>query len=154
LVSAAGFGLLVLAGVFVVVDHASGSGQEVSPLRTVSAALLEGSRLSLTKTDTATQSRFESGRASAEAKALAGQSGANVAESALMVVVDQLSDPPARCLCWVIVVDSTDPVFVGQPRGSKTAFVSDSTFRLALIDAATGEYLYGVEGAHGRTTGD
>ena len=69
-------------------------------------------------------------------------------------VEDRLSDPPFRCICWVVVVNRPDPIYIGGPAPvggiSRDDFLVEETYRFDLIDAYTGEYLFGVEGAVGR----
>ncbi len=129
----------------------------ISPMTFLSSAALESSKVALTRpSDEERQdAELKTPRDRAEAVAIAGWPAARVVEAELMRVEDQLSDPPFRCLCWVVVIDSPDPVHVGQPsnNGAESppeVYVPESSFRFALIDAGTGEYLYGVEGTVGR----
>jgi hypothetical protein len=152
--TAAGLLLLVMlaaAGAFAVQTR-TGSTQSPPPsqLRTVSSQLLDASHISLSAPTDQEKAHYAAGQAAAEERALKFWPGARLVEAALLKV----DDSGVRCLCWVVVVDSPQPMYEGQPfnpdpNAPGKRFVPESKFRLALVDATTGQFMYGVEGAHG-----
>jgi hypothetical protein len=154
IVLAAGVGLMAvvaLAG-----QRAATREPEPSPLSSISRKSLDSARVNLSEPDS-NQTR-EAARLTAKERAedaaLSRWPGASLVESRLLQVEDRLSDPPFRCLCWVVVVNRPDPIYIGGPAPvggiSRDDFLVEETYRFDLIDAYTGEYLFGVEGAVGR----
>lgn len=127
-----------------------------SPLSTVSRRSLDGARISMAVPQEAAARKAEeiTSKGRAEQMTLERWPNSKVAEARLMEVEDRLSTPPVRCLCWVVVVDSPEPVYIHQPAEvvdgryvATVRIVADESYRFDLIDATTGKFMYGVEGA-------
>ena len=122
------------------------------PLHSVSEQSLAGGRIKL-EVVTA-QERAGVSITAGQAEQIAKQHSPEgaVVESALVHFEDYLTQPPFKCLCWV--VDRTLPTgpFISGPapipgEPVQPRRVPVEPFHIDVIDAATGSYIYSAEGS-------
>lgn len=125
---------------------------EPGVLKTVPDSVLAGGNLHFTAASGQQLAAARIDQAHADDVALKHTAG-KIIETVLANVDDQLSEPSLKCLCWVIASEPPGGVYLHQPiprEGQPVVrFVPTQTYHLDFVDAATGEWLYAAEGAHG-----
>ena len=146
---------LAVGASLMVRDEASSQAPGNSELKTVSWDLLDSAHVALSRPSVQQGRAAMASREGAEKIALARNPGARIRESALLNVQDRFAEPPVACLCWVVVIESGQPMYIHEPvpvEGKPAPkFMPQKTFRIELVDATTGTHLYGIEGAIGQT---
>lgn len=156
IVSATGIlGIVAVGGaVLLLVSRGDAVERQPSPLALLSQRALNASGLNLTVPKDSELAKAEIGRAVAEETAIRQFGGGQILESRILYVQDEFGGGGGSiCLCWVVSSKPAGGNYIHQPVANEGEgvfrFTVEQEYRLDMIDAVSGVWLYAASGAVG-----